>query len=91
MTKYELTKQIAEKCSDAYSYDRYASWQAVTRMLLDRGYTPKQTEAILRSKLTRWAADFSEARYGKATSKDLSRYMDKYVPPKQLQDIFDNS
>jgi hypothetical protein len=68
-------EEIAEATSDAYSADRYTSWTACAKVLLGLGYDAPQTEAILRSKMTRWAADFSNKRYGKATSADLKRFM----------------
>jgi hypothetical protein len=66
---------LAAKTEDAYSFDRYASWKACCAMLLRRGYTAEQAEAVLRSKWTRWAADASKQIFGRATSKDLSHWM----------------
>lgn len=68
---------LAERTSDAYSHDRYASWKACAAALLRRGYTDQQAEEILRSKFTRWAADRSDAPYGHATASDLLRFMDR--------------
>lgn len=59
-------ERIAERCRDAYSADRYASWPAVAQALLRAGYTERETETIMRSKITRWAADGHAARYGHA-------------------------
>ena len=50
-------KKIAERSMDAYSADRYSSWSAVAQVLLNRGYNEAETEEIMRSKWTRWAAD----------------------------------
>ena len=67
---------IAAKCSDAYSFDRYRSWPALAKMLARRGFNANEIEAILRSKLTRWAADWSRVqRYGHATAADLERFL----------------
>lgn len=66
---------LAERTSDCFSFDRYANWAAVAKMLLAKGYTDQQAEAILRSKWTRWAADASNKRYGQATGADLERFM----------------
>lgn len=76
------SKALAEKTSDAYSYDRYASWGACAAILLRRGFSEKEAEAILRSKWTRWAADSSEKPYGRATSNDLASFLDRggFVP-----------
>ena len=65
------TKELAEKTSDAYSYDRYNSWEACVKKLRKAGYDDMQIEAILRSKITRWAADSSHNNYGKASGIDL--------------------
>jgi hypothetical protein len=68
---------IVARTSDAYSAGRYASWKAVAAALLRRGFTPVAVEALLRSKLTRWAADYSKAPYGRATSRDVLRCLDR--------------
>jgi hypothetical protein len=68
---------IAARTRDAYSVDRYASWQAVAAALLRRNYTPVAVEALLRSKITRWAADYSKAPRGRATSADVLRCLDR--------------
>lgn len=52
-----LTKMVASRTEDAYSFDRYRSWAGVTRVLLNRGLTSREAEAVLRSKWMRWAAD----------------------------------
>lgn len=69
-------KEIAEKTSDAYSMGRYRSWEACARMLQKRGYTDAEVEGILRSKWTRWAADWSDKPYGKTTAADLAKFLD---------------
>jgi hypothetical protein len=70
-------KALAERLSGAYSTDRYRNgWSGCIRMLIKRGYTEAQIEAIIRSKWTRWAADGSEKRYGQVTSTDLARFLD---------------
>ena len=67
---------IAEKCADAYSADRYASWLAVAKMLAKRGLNAGEIEAVMRSKWTRWAGDSSAHGYGRVTAKDLAHYVD---------------
>lgn len=69
---------LTKRTSDAYSFDRYASWKACVAALLRHGYTDRQAERILRSRITRWAADASNARC--ATSKDLLRCLDRNYP-----------
>ena len=71
-------RELAKRTKDAYSYKRYASWYACADALLKRGYTVPAAAVILRSKITRWAADAAHARDGRATSKDLLRYIDAH-------------
>jgi hypothetical protein len=72
-------KELAEKLSDSYSTARYYNgWINCIRMLRKRGYDDEEITDIIRSKHTRWAADYSKARYGHVTSADLSRYIDQY-------------
>lgn len=68
-------EDLAEKTSDAYSACRYNSWKACVKALRKEGYDDMQIEAILRSKLARWAADSSKNSYGKASSVDLVNYV----------------
>ena len=68
---------LADRAADAYSADCYASWKACAAALLRRGYSDRQAEAILRSKITRWAVDSSGKREGRATANDLLRFMDR--------------
>lgn len=73
----KLAKAIADRCSDAYSSDRYNSWAAVAQTCLDMGYDEREAEAIMRSKYTRWAADSSGAPYGKVPAHALSTMKDR--------------
>jgi hypothetical protein len=67
---------LAESTADAYSFDRYASWKACCAALLCRGYSDRQAEKILRSRITRWAADRAYFDRRRATSRHLLRFMD---------------
>src|SRR5262245_50068851 len=69
---------VAERCNDAFAFDRYRSWTSLAKMLAGRGYNAREIEAILRSKWTRWAADSSDRPYGKATAIDLASMLDVY-------------
>ena len=42
-----------------YSFNYYGpdNWMDVIKWLLSKGYTPKETEEVMRSKLMRWASD----------------------------------
>lgn len=77
MANKDAAEKLAERTADAYSADRYASWVSVCRLLLKRGYTERQAEAILRSKWTRWASDVSDRPYGKIPAKVVANFLDK--------------
>ena len=68
---------LADRCGDAYSADRYGSWSAVAAVLLKQGLTERQAEVVMRSKWTRWAADQSDARYGKVPAKVIADFVAK--------------
>jgi len=72
----KVASRIARKTRDAYSFPDYGitSWRASCLMLLRRGYSALESEAIMRSKWTRWAADGATGR--KPTSADLKRWLD---------------
>lgn len=69
-------KALAEKTNDSYSYDRYGSWNAVVSTILAMGYSEEETEAIVRSKWTRWAADGSDKPYGKVPAKAIKEFIE---------------
>lgn len=54
-----LYNELAELTADAYSADRYGAneWAGIAMGLLETGYSPKETEVVLRSKWMRWAGD----------------------------------
>ena len=68
-------KDLAARCADAYSADRYRSWFGVARALLALGLTERQAEAVMRSKWARWAADGHTARYGSVPTRALVDYV----------------
>jgi hypothetical protein len=72
--------EVAAICADAYSADRYRSWRGVASALLQQGLTPLQTEAVMRSKWTRWAADAHSARYGQVPTKAIVAFVKKQTP-----------
>ena len=72
-----IATALAERTADAYSFDRYGSWTACARLLLSRGHSEREAEAILRSKWMRWAADASTARYGKVPASALADWLNK--------------
>jgi len=67
---------LAHSTADAYSADRYGAmrWEACAFMLLSRGMTVAEAEAVLRSKWTRWAAD--QAKSGRPSAKALAEFID---------------
>lgn len=78
----------------AYSSDAYTpnAWRECCRMLARRGFSGKQIEWIMRSKFTRWASDGRKAKaWGRATSKDLARFLDDSRPPITPVNLDENS
>lgn len=75
MTRRAQAATLAERTADAYSATRYGSWQEVARRLLRMGFTEAETEAVMRSKITRWAADASDKPYGKVPAQAVEDYI----------------
>lgn len=75
LTNRPSASDLAQSTADAYSFHYYGAkqWFACALMLVCRGYNAVEVDAILRSKLTRLAADDRTGR--KATSADLSRFL----------------
>lgn len=71
-------KTLANETSDAYSAGSYNSWSRVALVLAQRGFNRFEAEAILRSKLTRWARDGFGTGRGRQSSGCLAKYLDKY-------------
>lgn len=74
---------VAKRCADAYSADRYASWSEVARILLKMGFTEAEAEAVMRSKITRWAADSAEFSLGATEGR---RYRDGKIPARVVRE-----
>lgn len=70
-----LSKTIADKTADAYSFGRYTNWRALVLLLLQRGYSAEEVEVMVRSKWTRWAADVANKNED-ATAQDFARFID---------------
>lgn len=66
-----LAQTIAKRTEDAYSFSRYEDWADCALAILDLGYNEVETETILRSKWTRWAADIDGADYGIVKSQAI--------------------
>ncbi len=80
--------RVAKKSADAYSVNRYRSWRSCAQFLLEDGWDEKQTEAILRSKVMRWAADQSISEF--ADVRHLRSYVQNErngVTPKFVNDL----
>lgn len=67
--------RVANACRDAYSANRYQSWEYVALRLLNMGLSEDEAEAVMRSKWTRWAADEHGADYGRVPAKALIDWM----------------
>lgn len=80
LTNRARATAIAEKTADAYSYDRYATWRGCALLLVLRGFNDREVEAILRSKLMRWAGDRIQdnksCRYGRIPARAITEYLD---------------
>ena len=68
---------LAANTKDAYSFPRYgkAQWLACCALLAGRGYNVQEADAILRSKIMRYAAD-NATRYNRATVNELADCLD---------------
>lgn len=75
------------RTKDAYSRDRYYSWRQCIVVLIERGYSDVECEAILKSKILRWASDRRNQPHGRASSMDLLRYMDRFVSASEIKDL----
>ena len=75
MTRRAIAASVAERCKDAHSATRYASWTAVAARLLRMGFTEEEAETVMRSKITRWAADADGKPHGRATAKAVEEYI----------------
>lgn len=82
-----LARSLAEKTADSYSFDRYRSWESVVALLVARGYTPREVEAIVRSKWTRWAADQHGGRYGTVPAKALGVMLDSMKESDRAREV----
>lgn len=84
-TNLDKAAQAAERTLDAYSSDRYADWTeaalAVLELVGERveesaDEDTERTEAILRSKFARWAADHSGEALGSVSGDALRRFLE---------------
>jgi hypothetical protein len=87
-------RRIAQATSDAYSFNRYKSWEACVAVLALLHFGPKSMEAILRSTHMRHAADASGKPDGQANSSDLKRYIEKnpkFFTPMDLVELINQT
>jgi hypothetical protein len=82
-----LAQAVADQTADAFSFDRYASWATCAEKILARGFTVKETEAILRSKWMRWAADACATPYGRVPAAAIVQWLDGYDPKTFERDL----
>lgn len=66
---------LAERTADASSVWRFTSWYDLCEAFERAGYTERQAETILRSKITRWAADHFETAGHRPDAKDMMAFM----------------
>jgi len=106
-----ISQKVFQSCGKpyqdggGYSFNYYGAdnWMDVIKWLLERGYTPKETEEVMRSKLMRWASDkaghsdedctledFLEfnKESGRQGKTQVDDFLDQYVPdPKRKERI----
>ena len=78
---------VAFRCQNAYSAMAYRSWPSVATALLRAGFSEQETETIMRSKITRWARDWSpkDYRHGEYPAGVVTAYIK--ANPSILPDI----
>lgn len=86
----ERAKALAEKTADAYMADGYRHWSAVCALLLRRGYSEIEAEAILRSKWMRWAGDAVSSNDNLPT-KTIGDFLDNVGPTKMFRSESDRA
>lgn len=67
--------RLARRTRDAYSAERFQRWEDCALALEASGLSVAVAETILRSRLTRWAADHSERLDYKPRAGDLLAFM----------------
>ncbi len=85
-----LAAWVAGRTQDAYSADRYGlvRWTRLSARFLAGGYDARETEAVLRSKWTRWAMD---ARGPRASALALYLYIDGHLGPDGLAELVEGT
>lgn len=70
--------KLATSTADAYSFHYYQAkgWASCCALLLDRGFNAVEVDAILRSVLTRFAADSVNTMRRFANGRDLAKFLD---------------
>lgn len=81
-------KALAQQASDAYYAKRYRSWPACAEFLLRRGYDEKEAEALLRSKVMRYA---DQTFKGKANTRHLAVFFDDPKNQRGIAEILEES
>ena len=91
MTPKDL-RRIASSTEDAYSYYRYADWLGCVKALANMGFGPRAIAVILRSKVTRWAADAADSDSNVPASAlvDFCQKNGYIVGSKLVNDLLEN-
>jgi len=97
-TTDDVARALAERTSDAYSFDRYGeeTWRRTISRFLALGFTERETEAVMRSKWTRWAADQCTrltccARNGRLTSLAVVYYIQANLTALALKELVEET
>ncbi len=85
-----VATDVAIRATDAYSYERYGPvrWLRLTARFLTAGYGPRETEAVLRSKWTRWAMDACGSR---ASALELYLYIEPRLTQAEVTDLVEGT
>ena len=67
--------ELIEATEASYSWDRYteAGWKGSIKFLKAQGHTDHQVIELMKSKITRWAADHA-SKYDGVNSADFKRF-----------------
>jgi len=86
----DVARALAERTSDAYSFDRYGeeTWRRAISRFLNLGFTEREIEAIMRSKWTRWAADQCGPRL---TSLAVVYWIQKHLTARELKELVEGT
>jgi hypothetical protein len=84
-----VARALANKTRDAYSFNRYKDWVGVIKSLLKYGFSERNTEELVSSKVMRWAADDYEGK-GKVPTSYFKKFILSDTYPIYLKNYFND-